>query len=68
MALLQVVLEFPHAFWEDAADFFGAALPGGPGGRGNCFMFWNLHCLSGRPILAALVSGAAALVRHTDLV
>lgn len=57
-----MVLEFPAPFWEDAADFFGAALPGGPAGRGACFMFWNLHRLSGRPLLAALVSGAAALV------
>ena len=58
----QVVLEFPAPFWTDSADFFGAALPGGPELRGDCFMFWNLQRFSGRPILAALVSGAAATV------
>jgi hypothetical protein len=58
-----VVLEFPEAFWSDSADFFGAALPGGPDTRGACFMFWNLARISGKPVLAALVSGAAALVR-----
>ncbi|KAK9903424.1 hypothetical protein WJX75_005208 [Coccomyxa subellipsoidea] len=58
--LNKVVLEFPHAFWEDSADFFGAAVPGGPGGRGRCFMFWNLQPVSGKPILISLVSGKAA--------
>jgi lysine-specific histone demethylase 1 len=62
--LNKVVLEFPHVFWEGSADFFGAAIPGGPEARGRCFMFWNLHRVSGRPILAALVSGAAAYVRR----
>ena len=57
-----MVLEFPHAFWEDSADFFGAAVPGGPGGRGRCFMFWNLQPVSGKPILISLVSGKAAYV------
>jgi hypothetical protein len=62
LLFLQVVLEFPHAFWEDSADFFGAAVPGGPGGRGRCFMFWNLQPVSGKPILISLVSGKAAYV------
>lgn len=62
LLFLQVVLEFPHAFWEDSADFFGAAVPGGPGGRGRCFMFWNLQPVSGKPILIGLVSGKAAYV------
>ena len=59
----QVVLQFPEAFWSDAADFFGAALPGGRSARGACFMFWNLAAVAGAPVLAALLSGQAALVR-----
>ena len=58
-----MVLEFPEAFWSDDADFFGAALPGGPDARGGCFMFWNLSRVAGAPVLAALLSGQAALVR-----
>ncbi|EIE23206.1 amine oxidase, partial [Coccomyxa subellipsoidea C-169] len=58
--LNKVFLEFPHAFWENSTDFFGAAVPGGPSGRGRCFMFWNLQPMIGKPILVALVSGKAA--------
>lgn len=58
----QVVLEFPHTFWEDSADFFGAAVPGGPEGRGRCFMFWNLHRMAEKPILITLMAGKAAYV------
>ena len=57
---LQVVLEFPEAFWDAEMDYFGAALPGGAEGRGRCFMFWNLQRFTGAPVLVALVAGAAA--------
>lgn len=56
----QVVLEFPEAFWDVEADYFGAALPGGAEGRGRCFMFWNLQRVTGAPVLSALAAGAAA--------
>jgi hypothetical protein len=56
----QVVLQFPHVFWDDSVDYFGAAAEQDtPEGRGWCFMFWNFHRFSGKPTLAALVSGAA---------
>jgi len=53
-------MEFPEAFWDAEADYFGAALPGGAAGRGRCFMFWNLQRCAGAPVLAALAAGAAA--------
>lgn len=57
---LQIVLEFPEVFWDDNLSYFGAALPGGPAGRGAACIFWNLHPLTGSPQLTALVSGDAA--------
>ena len=58
-----MVLQFPHAFWDDSVDYFGAAgEEAGPQGRGWCFMFWNFHRFSGKPTLAALVSGRALLL------
>lgn len=48
-------------FWDPAIDYFGIAQPPGPDTRGRCFMFWNLARFNpDAPLLAALVSGAAA--------
>jgi hypothetical protein len=58
--LNKVVLQFPEPFWDDSVDFFGAAAGAGAADRGWCFMFWNFHRFAGAPVLAALVSGAAA--------
>ena len=55
-------MEFPEAFWEGSVDYFGAAVPGGAAARGRCFMFWNLQRFAQRPILTAVVAGAAAEV------
>jgi len=68
--LNKVVLQFPSVFWDDTVDFFGA-VPGidaaTAANRGWCFMFWNFHRFCGAPVLAALVSGEAALeVENTD--
>ena len=57
---MQVVLQFPEAFWDGAHDFWGAALDGGVRERGRCFMFWNLHRFTQQPQLTALLSGDAA--------
>ncbi|KAK9805594.1 hypothetical protein WJX72_006757 [[Myrmecia] bisecta] len=65
-SLNKVIMEFPRAFWDESADFFGAALGGGPAARGLCFMFWNFQRFCGQPILAALVSGAAAEASETS--
>ena len=56
-------MEFPEAFWEGSVDYFGAAVPGGAAARGRCFMFWNLQRFAQKPILTAVVAGAAAEVR-----
>ena len=55
-------MEFPEAFWEGSVDYFGAAVPGGAAARGRCFMFWNLQRFAQKPILTAVVAGAAAEV------
>ena len=55
-------MEFPEAFWEGSVDYFGAAVPGGTAARGRCFMFWNLQRFAQKPILTAVVAGAAAEV------
>ena len=56
-------MEFPEAFWEGSVDYFGAAVPGGPAARGRCFMFWNLQRFAQKPVLTAVVAGAAAEVK-----
>lgn len=60
----KVFLEFEDAFWDDSVDFFGAAKGTNEGDRGLCFMFWNIHRFSGKPILAALISGQAAHINE----
>lgn len=62
---MQIVLEFPHVFWDNSLSYFGAALPGGAIKRGAACIFWNLHPLTGRNQLTALVSGAAAYAGET---
>ena len=57
---VQIALEFPHCFWDEQLDYFGAALPGGAADRGLCFMFWSLQRFCGAPVLLAIVSGDAA--------
>ena len=60
----KVFLEFEEVFWDDSVDFFGAAKGTSDGDRGLCFMFWNIHRFSGKPILAALISGQAAHINE----
>lgn len=62
MLCTQVVMEFPEPFWEGSVDYFGAAVPGDQAARGRCFMFWNLQRFAQKPILTAVVAGAAAEV------
>lgn len=57
---VQVVLEFPEAFWASDFDYFGAAVDGGPELRGRCFMFWNCHRFCGAPILTSIISGRSS--------
>ena len=61
LTTLQVVLEFPEAFWASDFDYFGAAVDGGPEMRGRCFMFWNCHRFCGVPILTSIISGGFLL-------
>lgn len=55
-----LLLQFPEVFWDDV-DYFGITQPGGPEGRGRCFMYWNLARFNGGvPLLTSLVSGISA--------
>ncbi|KAK7280713.1 hypothetical protein RJT34_25780 [Clitoria ternatea] len=58
--LNKVILEFPHVFWDDAVDYFGATAEE-RSRRGHCFMFWNVKKTVGAPVLIALVVGKAAI-------
>ena len=60
MLVEQIALQFPHCFWNEELDYFGAALEGDASQRGLCSMFWSLQRFSGAPVLLALVSGDAA--------
>ena len=71
--LNKVAMEFDAAFWDDDVDYFGAAredvagTPDDPvGGRGRMFMFWNLTAVTGKPVLVALVAGAAAEAAESE--
>lgn len=57
---MQVLLQFPSVFWDEAVDYFGAAPEGGPAARGRCSTFWNLRRWAGQPILIGLLSGLSA--------
>jgi monoamine oxidase len=72
-SLNKVAMEFETAFWDDSVDYFGAAredvagTPDDPvGGRGRMFMFWNLAPVTGKPVLVALVAGAAAEAAESE--
>ncbi|KAM7274052.1 hypothetical protein ACFE04_028716 [Oxalis oulophora] len=58
--LNKLVLEFPHVFWDDSVDYFGATAEK-PDKRGQCFMFWNVKKTVGAPVLIALLVGKAAI-------
>jgi hypothetical protein len=58
--VLQVVLQFPNVFWDDSADYFGAAQEVGSATRGRCCTFWNVHRWAAKPLLIGLFIGAAA--------
>ena len=58
----QVLLLFPHAFWEDLEgrrDFWGVCAPTSKR-RGEGFQFWNLQRCTGQPMLLVLHAGRAA--------
>jgi monoamine oxidase len=57
--LNKVVLHFDAVFWDDSLDYFGQT-PESLEGRGECFMFWNLHRAMRSPVLVSLVAGNAA--------
>ena len=65
MLAMQVVLEFPEAFWASDFDYFGAAVDGGPELRGRCFMFWNCHRFCGVPILTSIISGEPSFIHSS---
>ncbi|GAB2284560.1 Lysine-specific histone demethylase 1 2 [Dionaea muscipula] len=59
--LNKVAMVFPHVFWGDDLDTFGC-LSGQSHSRGEFFLFYSYHTVSGGPVLVALVSGEAAQV------
>ncbi|GAB2258852.1 hypothetical protein Droror1_Dr00015012 [Drosera rotundifolia] len=59
--LNKVAMVFPHVFWEDDLDTFGC-LRDQNHRRGEFFLFYSYHTVSGGPVLVALVSGEAAQV------
>ena len=54
----QVALLFPRAFW-GKSDMFGR-VPIDTPSRGEFYLFYSYNHVSGQPLLAALISGAAA--------
>ncbi|KAK9268403.1 hypothetical protein L1049_000153 [Liquidambar formosana] len=50
---------FPHVFWGEDLDTFGC-LSGNSHKRGEFFLFYSYHTVSGGPVLIALVAGEAA--------
>ena len=56
--LNKLVLEFDCAFWLDD-DSFGCVRDR-EAIRGRLYMYWNIHRVTGRPILVALLSGDSA--------
>ena len=55
--LNKVVMAFRKRFWPDEAHYFGCL---GEAGE-TLFDFWNLAPVTGKPVLAALVGGSAAV-------
>ena len=56
--LNKLVLEFESAFWLDE-DVFGCVREA-QDARGRLYMFWNIHRVTDRPVLVALMSGDSA--------
>ncbi|XP_042477338.1 lysine-specific histone demethylase 1 homolog 2-like [Macadamia integrifolia] len=58
--LNKVAMIFPHVFWGEDLDTFGC-LNKDSHRRGEFFLFYSYHTVSGGPVLVALVAGEAAL-------
>lgn len=64
--LNKVAMIFPHVFWGEDLDTFGS-LNKDTQSRGEFFLFYSYHMVSGGPVLIALVAGEAALsFEYTD--
>ncbi|PIN00005.1 Amine oxidase [Handroanthus impetiginosus] len=64
--LNKVAMVFPHNFWGEDLDTFGS-LKEFSHRRGEFFLFYSYHTVSGAPVLVALVAGEAAqLFENTD--
>ncbi|KAL5547992.1 hypothetical protein UlMin_003223 [Ulmus minor] len=57
--LNKVAMVFPHVFWGEELDTFGC-LSEQSHKRGEFFLFYSYHTVSGGPVLIALVAGEAA--------
>ncbi|KAL5804410.1 hypothetical protein ACOSQ3_031210 [Xanthoceras sorbifolium] len=57
--LNKVAMIFPHVFWGEELDTFGC-LNEQSNKRGEFFLFYSYHTVSGGPALIALVAGEAA--------
>ncbi|XVF18973.1 hypothetical protein REPUB_Repub11eG0070500 [Reevesia pubescens] len=57
--LNKVAMLFPHVFWGEDLDTFGC-LNDTSDNRGEFFLFYSYHTVSGGPVLIALVAGEAA--------
>lgn len=57
--LNKVAMVFPYVFWGEDLDTFGC-LSDFSSKRGEYFLFYSYHTVSGGPVLAALVAGEAA--------
>ncbi|CAA0815945.1 Lysine-specific histone demethylase 1 homolog 2 [Striga hermonthica] len=57
--LNKVAMVFPHNFWGEDLDTFGS-LSETSQRRGEFFLFYSYHTVSGAPVLVALVAGEAA--------
>ncbi|KAE8702266.1 Lysine-specific histone demethylase 1-like protein 2 [Hibiscus syriacus] len=64
--LNKVAMIFPHVFWGEELDTF-RCLNETSDNRGEFFLFYSYHTVSGGPVLIALVAGEAARTfEHTD--
>ncbi|KAF2285950.1 hypothetical protein GH714_009147 [Hevea brasiliensis] len=64
--LNKVAMVFPHVFWGEDLDTFGC-LSENSSKRGEFFLFYGYHTVSGGPVLIALVAGEAAQIfEYTD--
>ncbi|XP_060188304.1 lysine-specific histone demethylase 1 homolog 2 [Lycium barbarum] len=64
--LNKVAMVFPHVFWGEDLDTFGC-LNHHSHRRGEFFLFYSYHTVSGGPVLIALVAGdAAQLFERTE--